>query len=59
MKLRSDYGQKQRVLGTAGRENRINKLVRGYLEQTPIVNETKLGEGAERRILTRGNNRSE
>lgn len=48
MKLRSDYGQKQRVLGTAERKNRINKLVRGYLGQTPIVNETKLGEGAER-----------
>lgn len=31
-------------------KNRINKLVRGYLEQTPIVNETKLGEGAERRF---------
>lgn len=49
MKLRSDYGQTQRVLGTAERKkNRINKSVRDYLGKTPIVNETKLGEGVER-----------
>lgn len=30
------------------KKNRINKLVRDYLGQTPIVNETKLGEGVER-----------